>query len=602
MTLPSILKIGKNSQSMLSMKQNTIVTAAVVIMSATLIAKMLGLFKLTLLANLFGLSRQLDVFYAADSIPQIFFNILVIGTFNTALIPIIGGMIAKNDKKELWSIFNSFLNIFALILLVIGVLGIIFSNEVAHFFISLSSSYRASQIPNLQPQDIQELSSMMKILFISPIILGISFIFSALLQVYKRFLVTQIAVILYNIGFIIGIIFFTPFLGIYGLAWGIVLGSIFHLLVQFPVAKYLGFSYKNAILNLKDKYMREIFTLSLPRIIGVSISQVAYFVESFIAFALVPGSLTAFNWATSLYLFPVAIVGWSFAQAAFPTLTEEAHLNGYFAFKKTLSKTIQQTLFIIVPLFIIFLVLRLPIVRLILGPGSNSQFGWNDTVLTAWILLFLSLSIIGQALLAILIRAFYSLKDTKTPVIVESIMFVFNILLALYLVRVFGNFPVISPTIGNLLNINNYIHFTSHFTWKAVGGLGLASGIAVTLNVIILLIILSKRIKGFSIQDFYSPLLKKIIEGVSMGVVMYFVYKILDFLLNTTKTVNIIFLFLITTYIGVTVYLVVAFILNDAELDLISKSIFSIRDLVYRKGRVKTVSTVPDDISPDQEL
>ena len=588
--------IQKNSTSFFVKRQNTIVSAAFIIMAVTALSKILGLFKLTLLANIFGLSRSLDIFYAADSIPQIFFNILVLGSFNTALIPVIGELVFKKKSKTMWKVFNSFLNIFALVLLIVGILGIIFAKEIAELFIYFSATYRNSSIPSFNPSDITLISSLMQILFISPIILGISFIFSSLLQVYKRFLVTQVATVLYNLGFIIGILFFTPFLGIYGLCWGIVLGSVFHLLVQFPVAKYLGFSYKSAILNLKNKYIKELFVLSLPRFIGIAFSQLAYFVESFIAFALVPGSLTAFNWATSLYLFPVAVVGWSFAQASFPTMAEEVSGHMLETFKKTISKTVNQTLFFVIPIFVIILILRLPIVRLILGPGSNSKFGWNDTILTSWILLFLSLSIIGQSLLAILIRAFYSLKDTKTPVIVEIVSFILNIILALYFVRVFGNFPVISPTIGNIFNINNYIHFNSKFTWKAVGGLGLASGIAVTLNVLVLIYILSKKLKGFSLKEFYIPAAKKLSSGIMMSAVMYFVYKLLSTIFNTAKTIDIVFLFLITIYIGLSTYIIMSFILNDPDMDLVTRAIYTSRDILYGK-KIKNISTIDDSIS-----
>ncbi len=595
MTIRNIFtSFQKNGASFFVKRQNTIVSAAFVIMSITIIAKILGLFKLTLLANFFGLSRNLDIFYAADSIPQIFFNILIIGSFNTALIPVIGELIFKKKTKMMWKVFNSFLNIFALVLLGIGILGIIFAREIAILFIYFSTIYRSSSIPNFSYSDISLLSSLMQILFISPIILGVSFIFSSLLQVYKRFLVTQIATILYNVGFIIGILFFSPFLGVYGLCWGIVLGSVLHLLIQFPVAKYLGFSYKKSILTLKNKYMKELLVLSFPRFIGLAFSQLAYFVEAFVAFALVPGSLTAFNWASSLYLFPVSIVGWSFAQASFPTLTEEYSLKMVKSFKQTLSKTINQTLFFIIPIFILILILRLPLVRLILGPGSNSKFGWNDTILTSWILMFLSLSIVGQSILSILIRAFYAIKDTKTPVIVEISTFILNIILALYFVRVFGNFPVVSPTIQNLLNINNYIHFNSAFTWKAIGGLGFASFIAVSLNVIVLIYILSKKLQGFSFMEFYLPIIKKFISGISMSLVMYFVYKILDAIFNTTKTIDIVFLFIITAYIGVSVYLLVSFILNDEDLDLITKGVYSFRDFIYGK-KIKVLSAIDDD-------
>ena len=593
--------IQKNSTSFFVKRQNTIVSAAFIIMVVTAISKILGLFKLTLLANIFGLSRSLDIFYAADSIPQIFFNILVLGSFNTALIPVIGGLVYKKKSKTMWKVFNSFLNIFALVLLVVGILGIIFAKEIAELFVYFAVTYRSSAIPSFSNSDISLIASLMQILFISPIILGISFIFSSLLQVYKRFLVTQIATVLYNLGFIIGILFFTPFLGIYGLCWGIVLGSIFHLLVQFPVAKYLGFSYKSEILKLKNKYVKELFVLSFPRFIGIAFSQLAYFVESFVAFALVPGSLTAFNWASSLYLFPVAVVGWSFAQASFPTLAEESSGNMIDIFKKTLSKTINQTLFFVIPIFVMILVLRLPLVRLILGPGSNSQFGWNDTILTSWILLFLSLSIIGQSVLSILIRAFYSLKDTKTPVIVEIVTFLLNIVLALYFVRVFGNFPVVSSTIGNIFNINNYIHFSSKFTWKAIGGLGFASAIAVTLNVLVLLYLLSKKLNGFSFKEFYSPAIKKLFSGIFMSVIMYSVYKLLSTIFNTAKTVDIIFLFLITVYIGLSAYIISSFVLNDPDMDLLTRAVYTFRDFIYGKRVKNGVSSVDDSISNSSE-
>ena len=277
----------KNGKDLVTKKQETIVSAAVIIMITTLIIKFLGVFKMTLLAHTFGASRELDIFFAANTIPNVLFNICVLGSLNTALIPILSEVLEKNGAEKLWEVFNSFLNIFAIVLIVTGIIGIVEARYITQFAVSFNISGSQAAF-TLADRDL--MSEMMRVMFLSTLILGVSFLMSGALQVYKRFLVTQLASILYTFGFLAGIIVFVPIMGVIGLAWGVVFGALMHLIIQYPVLKHLGLKF-NFKIDLKSVYVRRIGKLMLPRIIGVAGEQIAIVVDTVLALALQPGAL-----------------------------------------------------------------------------------------------------------------------------------------------------------------------------------------------------------------------------------------------------------------------------------------------------------------------
>ncbi len=575
-----VFSIFKNSRDFVGRKQETILSAALVMMIAAIATKILGIVRIILLANIYGTSRQLDIFYAANTIPEILFNILVIGSLNTALIPILSECLSKRNKEKMIDVFNTVLSSSAIVLFIIGLIGIIFADQVTYLLIHLNVS---TPNPPFSPAELSNMSLMIRILFISPVILGVSFMISGILIVHKRFIITQLASVFYTVGSIISIFVFVPFMGIVGLCWGVVLGSLLHLFVQLPVLKYIGVSYKFT-LDLKDEFVRRIGRLMLPRFLGLAGEQLGNFVDTVLALGLLPGSLTAFKYAYTYYIFPVSFVGWSFAQAAFPTLAEEYNEERYDSFKMNFSRSLQQILYLILPLTVIFIILRLPLVRL-LGIGKGTQFGWNGTIVTAWILLFFGLNIVFQSVLSLLIRGFYAMQDTKTPVKASIAGLILNIVLSIYLVHVFGRFDVNRGFIENIIHLPYYLSGNGT-GWMAVGGLAAAGTTASFLTMVIMFIIFSKRLGGFGKEAIWQPLLKKIVATFLMAGGMYAVYRTLDVLMNTSRTLELFFLIIITSYIGISIYIIATFILQDDDIDLVYRVFTRIKNLLYAKKEI----------------
>ncbi|MDD5294425.1 MAG: murein biosynthesis integral membrane protein MurJ [Patescibacteria group bacterium] len=301
-------------------------------------------------------------------------------------------------------------------LLVLCGLGIIFSPGLTELI-----------TPGFSPEKQALTVALTRIMFLSPLFLGISAVLGGILQSFKRFFVYSLAPIMYNVGIIIGALYFVPAWGIYGLAWGVVLGASLHMLIQLPTTIALGFRHRLKI-DFKDSDLKKIGAMMVPRTMSLAISQINLVVITIIASTLAVGSLAVFNLANNLQSFPIGIFGISFAIAAFPALSAAAFS------KKDLvagfSSTLRQILFFIVPSTVLLITLRAQVIRVIFGTG---RFDWEDTILTMNTLAFFCLSLFAQASLPLLVRVFYARHDSKTPFFIGLFSALINVVLSLWL-------------------------------------------------------------------------------------------------------------------------------------------------------------------------
>jgi len=421
-------------------KVNSITAAALLVAFSSIVSRFLGIFRDRILAGQFGAGDTLDIYYAAFRIPDLIFNLLILGALSAGFVPVFSSLINHKfefkSNKQAWELASNILNIIAVNLIIIAGLGIIFSP----FIIKLITPGFSSEKLNLA-------DSLTRIMFLSPIFLGISAVFGGILQSFKRFFVYSLSPIIYNIGIIIGAIFFTPLWGIYGLAWGVVLGAIMHLLIQIPAVFKLGFKY-NLIIDFKNKNILKIARMMLPRTMSLAIVQINLLVITVIASTLESGSLAIFNFANNLQSFPIGIFGVSFAIAAFPAMSA-------YAFNKdrlisSFSLTVRQILFFIVPSTVLLLTLRAQIIRVILGTG---QFDWQDTILTIDTLGFFIISLFAQALTPLLIRVFYVRYNSKTPFYIGLITVAVNLFLSFYFSAKIGIAGLaLAFSISNIIN------------------------------------------------------------------------------------------------------------------------------------------------------
>ncbi|MFA7365112.1 MAG: murein biosynthesis integral membrane protein MurJ [Patescibacteria group bacterium] len=419
--ITSIKNIFKN-------KTNSITVAAFLVGSFSLVSRLLGIFRDRILAGEFGAGQVLDAYYSAFRIPDMLYNLIVLGALSAGFIPIFSSLIkkmkcdendyfcfSKKENKEAWDLVSNLLNVLIISLALLSVVGIIF----APTFIKLITPGFSSELK-------ETAVVLTRIMFLSPILLGISGVFGGVLQSFKNFLIFSLSPILYNVGIIVGALFLVPVIGVSGLAWGVVLGAFMHMLIQIPAVRLLGFSWR-AFINVYDKNLKRILVMMVPRTMSLAIAQINLVVITIIASTLESGSLAIFNLANNLQSFPVGIFGIAFAVAAFPAMSAAAFNQKKLI--KNFSYTFRRILFFIIPATVLFISLRAQIVRVFLGSGN---FSWRDTVLTIDAVGFFALSLFAQATIPLLVRVFYARENSKVPFYIGLIVVIANIFLSLF--------------------------------------------------------------------------------------------------------------------------------------------------------------------------
>jgi putative peptidoglycan lipid II flippase len=256
-----------------------------------------------------------------------------------------------------------------------------------------------------------------RIMFASTFIMGLSAVMGGVLQGTKRFFAFAIAPIFYNLGIIFGALVFVRFWGPAGLAMGVVLGAVLHFAAQYLPVCGLGFKLKPRM-KTSDDGIKNIAKLSGPRILDLAVTQIDLTVATVIASTLAAGSVSVMNFANNLQSVPYSFIGVSYAVAAYPSLTRFAVKKETDRFVDSVNGVTRQILFFAVPVSILLLLLRAQVVRLILGSG---HFDWDDTTRTADALALFAISITFQAVCPLLIRGFYALKDSTTPLLIGMI-------------------------------------------------------------------------------------------------------------------------------------------------------------------------------------
>lgn len=566
------------------------------VMFLLFLTKILGFFKLRIFAQLFGASHELDIFWAAFTIPDIIFMVLVAGSINAAIIPILTDKLYDKGKRSLNKLFRQLTTVFFLLCTILVVVTLIFSNGITNWIINNEYAHRVLNISyKIGGGDYELFLNLFRIGLLSPLFLSLSAFVTAYLQVRKQFFITSLAPLFYNVAMMFGTyILVKQFnLGVMAIGISAVVGSIIHLGVQLPsLIKYykeangIGIKLKEIV---KNSDIWQAFSLAFPRMLGVLGEQLNTVVNTFISFTLTSGALSAYRFAYSLHLFPVNIVGSAVAQVALPDLAQYCCKKEDDNFKRVLNESIQLSLYLVLPMVAVFLVLRLPIVRLTYGTGA---FDWQDTLLTSWSLALLSVSILGQTLVQILLRAFYALKNTWKPLIAILSGILINLLGAYFLTNFFSHYYDWRPIVeqiwiqvsqangqGILPVIKSFIKDTSEWMTTrggsslGVGGLALSLSISYLIQTIVATLMLNKLRKVFSWEETIAPILSKAVNTLIMILGMYFVFRLFDFQLDTTRTIQVIILTIVTTLYGGISYFIGSKIFSPKEYQMALKTV-----------------------------
>lgn len=401
------------------------------------------------LSNILGVIRDhyltqkiptdtLSTYYAAFRIPDLIFNVLILGAISSAFIPIFSTLINKNENKEAWRVASAIINIAILGLIIFSLLLGILMPYFAGVF-----------VPGFDEANLKLTVNLTRIMLASPIFFGLSYIFGAILNSYRRFLIYALAPLIYNLAIILGTLFLSPQMGITGVALAVVAGSFLHWLIQVPVVLRLGFRWQ-AVLEFKNAHIRKIGILMFPRAIGLGANQIMLVVFTSIASILGGSAIAVYNLADNIQTMPMVVFGTSFAMAIFPTLSEKAAHKDMLGFSADFSKTLRSILFFMVPMVLGVILLRSQIVRMILGSG---HFGWQQTIDTANTLGYFAVALVFTSVIPLLARSFYALHNTKTPMIVTILTVIVSIIFGKLLSENMGvEGLALAYSIGSLFN------------------------------------------------------------------------------------------------------------------------------------------------------
>ncbi len=417
--------------------RSTIYQAAGILASFTLLSRLVGLLRDRMFAAHFGAGDLLDAYYVAFRIPDLVFNFLILGTLSVSFIPVFTEYFIK-DKEEANQIANTVLTVIFLSISALCLILFFFVPEITRL-----------TAPGFSGVKFDNTVLLTKIFLLSPVIFTLSSVFSSVLNALRRFVLVSIAPIIYNLGIIAGIKWLYPSFGIRGLGYGVIIGALLHLLIQFSGALSAGFKFKPNI-KMRHPGVKKIVKLFLPRILGVDNAQISLLVASIIGSTLLSGTIAVFNLANNLQAVAIGMFGISFAVAAFPNLSEAFAQNDAEKFNAVFVKTCINILFFVIPISILILLLRAQIVRVVLGTGN---FDWQATRLTANALGIFALSIFAQSLAPLFSRAFYARHNTLTPVLIGLVALASNALLAIFLTRSIGAMGlVIAFSLSNIIN------------------------------------------------------------------------------------------------------------------------------------------------------
>ncbi len=514
----------KSIFSLITSRQSSILSGAFIIMASMLLSKILGLIRVRLLFHYFS-TNTTDIFLAANAIPDFLFSIMLLGALSVAFIPIFTEHLEKQGREEAFEMARVILNLMLLIFAILTVLIFIFADQITPFILFGFSQSKSLEVANLT-----------RVILVGQFFLIVGSLFISMLQSFQRFIIPALTGVVYNLGIILGIIFLSKPLGIMGPAIGVLIGSIFHVAIQYPLIKSLGFKFKFP-LKFTNPGVGEIVHLMGWRSIGLISEQINDKFGIILSTASVAGSLTALSIAQQLQIVPISLFGLTLAQAALPVLSSEKARGKLEEFKITFLTTMHQILFLTLPATAILIVIRIPVVRLVFGAA---QFDWNATVLTGKTLAFLAISLSALSVNNLLVRGFYALKDTKSPVMVSFGVVVLNILLSYYFVLI--------------------LHLE-------VWSIGFASSIAGLISAVLLFGVLHKKIGGFDLKSVYSPFFKMLMASVVMGMALYIPIKLLDqVIFDTTKTLNLILLTGLSSIFALSVYIILVWYLKVTEL------------------------------------
>lgn len=534
--------------------------AAYILAFFTFGSQLLALVRDRLFAGSFGAGETLDIYYAAFRIPDLLFVILSALVAVSVLVPLFIRFDEQSkEKREL------FVNTVFTMLIVTGV----FLGLITWF---ITPTLIELVMPNLAQESGSDLILLTRIILLQAILFSFSSLFASIVQAYRRFLIYALAPVLYNTGIIIGLLAFYPVIGMQGLAWGVVLGALFHVLIQLPTSFVHG-AHPRLILKPDMQLVREIFKLSIPRTIAVTSNQIVMFFLIIFASSMVAGSISVFTFAFNLQSVPLAIIGMSYSLAAFPTLSRLFTKGDMDQFIDQMVRAARHIIFWAIPITVGFIVLRAQIVRTILGSG---EFDWSDTRLTAAALAIFAVSVVAQSLILLFVRGYYAAGQTRKPVIFSLISAALTLMFTFASLWAFTHHVEFAAFFEALLDVEG-------LSGTVVLILPFAYSLGMIVNVLLLWSSFDREFKCFS-DSMWQTILHSTGASLIMGVVMFGMLNVFDDMFDLDTLAGIFSQGFYAGLIGIVTWIVVLVLLNNREIEVAWKVLH--KKVTRKFGRV----------------
>ncbi len=486
----------------ISSKASFLAQAAFVVMAATLLSRVFGLVREQVMANYFGARTQIDAYRVAFLLPNLFRMLLADAAIASAFIPVFSSYLAKGDEKGAWQVASSVINLMVLVLCIVLGIGMIFSRQLIPI---LAPGF----VLKAQTMDLAVL--MTRLMFPSILFTALAGVIMGILNSYDHFAAPAVAPVLWNIFIIGSIVLLAPEIGVLSIAVGVTLGSMVQFGFQVPFLRGRGTTYSLA-LDWHHPGVKQVGSLLVPVIISLAALDINAVVDTRFASTLITGSVASLGYAQRLWMLPLGLFAIAISTVLFPTLSKQAALDNIGALKDSLSLGIRVIFLVVLPASVGLMVLGIPIIRLLLEHG---RFSPHDTIFTASALFHYSVGLFAAGELYIINRAYYSLKNTKIPMIVAAIGITINYFADWFMMNYL---PVFAKTI--------HLPASLSYLGLAHGGIALSTSIVCIFNFAVLIFILRVRLKGIDGAKIARSGLRVLIASVALGFAAFYSWSL----------------------------------------------------------------------------
>jgi len=519
-------KLIQQTRKLFLSAQGGMFSSALILSFMIIVSRIFGFIRYRTLAGYFT-KDQLDIFFASFRIPDLVFELLITGALTSSLIPIY--IKYQKDEKERREVTTSIFNFISLVLTISIILILPFLGIIIPLI-----------TPGFQGEKLNEIINFSRILLLGQLpFLVLGNFFTGIAQSRKLFLATSIPPIIYNLSVILATVLFAPQYGLYAPIIGINIGAILFAIIQLPAVWDEIVAWRPIF--VLHEGVKNFFRMIVPRLLTSLVAQIDATIDLTLTTLLGSGAYTIFYFAQHLQLLPVSVIGMAFGQASLPYLTEMIESKKKEDFSQIITESLLNVLFLTVPISIYFIFARTPLVRMFFG---GEKFDWDATVQTAFLLSYFAISIPFHSIYYLLTRCFYALLDSKTP----------------FYASIFG---VLLNTILSTLAIV-VLHLP-------VWSLGISFSLSMILQVLLLFVLLQKKAL-FQFFPFLVSSAKIGIAAVIAAPIPYILIKVMDnLLLDTTRTVNIFYILVLSAALYFLLYLFVAWFINVKELSLVAQ-------------------------------